>query len=48
MARLNKADLEQMGEEYFRSLEPGRLVEVAKNLHSLIFRLQTWKIFLYL
>ncbi len=35
MARLNKADLEQMGEEYFRSLEPGRLVEVAKNLHSL-------------
>ena len=35
MARLNKADLEQMGEEYFRSLEPERLVEVAKNLHSL-------------
>ena len=29
MARLNKADLEQMGEEYFRSLEPGRLVELS-------------------
>ena len=35
MAQLNKADLEQMGEEYFRSLEPESLVEVAKNLHSL-------------
>ena len=34
MAQLNKADLEQMGEEYFRSLEPESLVEVAKNLHS--------------
>ncbi|WP_017327097.1 IS66 family transposase [Synechococcus sp. PCC 7336] len=35
MARLSKADLEQMGEEYFRALDPERLVEVAKNLHGL-------------
>ena len=35
MARLSKADLEQMGEAYFRSLDPGHLVEVAKNLHEL-------------
>jgi transposase len=35
MARLNKNDLQQMGEDYFRRLEPERLVEVAKNLHEL-------------
>ena len=35
MAQLSKADLEQMGEDYFRSLELERLVEVAKNLHKL-------------
>ena len=35
MAQLGKADLEQMGEEYFRSLESERLVEVAKNLYEL-------------
>ena len=35
MARLSKADLEQMGEDYFRSLDPERLVQVAKNLHGL-------------
>lgn len=35
MARLSKADLEQMGETYFKSLEPERLVEVAKNLYEL-------------
>jgi IS1 family transposase len=35
MAHLRKADLEQMNEDYFRSLEPERLVSVAKNLHEL-------------
>jgi hypothetical protein len=35
MARLKKADLEQMDETYFKSLEPERLVEVAKNLYEL-------------
>jgi IS1 family transposase len=35
MARLGKADLEQMDETYFKSLEPERLVEVAKNLYEL-------------
>jgi IS1 family transposase len=35
MAQLRKADLEQMNEDYFRSLEPERLVAVAKNLHEL-------------
>jgi transposase len=35
MARPKKADLEQMGETYFKSLEPERLIEVAKNLHAL-------------
>jgi transposase len=35
MARLRKADLEQMDETYFKSLEPERLVEVAKNLYEL-------------
>ena len=35
MARLSKVDLEQMGETYFKSLEPERLVEVAKNLYEL-------------
>ena len=31
MAHLGKADLEQMGEDYFGSLEPECLVVVAKN-----------------
>ncbi len=35
MSRLSKSDLEQMGESYFKSLEPERLVEVAKNLYKL-------------
>lgn len=35
MARLNKRDLEQMGEDYFHHLEYGVLVEVAENLHEL-------------
>jgi transposase len=35
MTRLRKADLEQMDEAYFKSLEPERLVEVAKNLYEL-------------
>jgi transposase len=35
MARLKKVDLEQMGERYFESLEPERLVQVAKNLYEL-------------
>jgi transposase len=35
MARLNKSDLAQMGETYFKSLEQERLVEVAKNLYEL-------------
>jgi transposase len=35
MARLGKADLQQMDETYFKSLEPERLVEVAKNLYEL-------------
>lgn len=35
MARLRKADLEQMDETYFKSLEPEHLVEVAKNLYEL-------------
>jgi IS1 family transposase len=35
MARLRKSDLEQMDETYFESLEPKRLVEVAKNLYEL-------------
>lgn len=35
MARLGKADLAQMGEDYFESLEPKRLVEVTKNLYEL-------------
>jgi transposase len=35
MARLKKVDLEQMGETYFESLEPERLVQVAKNLYEL-------------
>ena len=49
MARLNKADLEQMGEDYFRSLEPGRLVEVAKNLHELaVEQLENHKLYLSL
>jgi hypothetical protein len=35
MAQLNKDDLVQMNEDYFKSLEKERLVEVAKNLHQL-------------
>lgn len=35
MAQLRKADLEQVNEDYFRSLEPERWVTVAKNLHEL-------------
>jgi IS1 family transposase len=35
MAKLNKDDLAQMNEDYFKSLEKERLVEVAKNLHIL-------------
>jgi hypothetical protein len=35
MAQLNKADLEQMTDDYLQSLEPERLVTVAKNLGAL-------------
>jgi transposase len=35
MAKLDKDDLAQMNEDYFKSLEKERLVEVAKNLHQL-------------
>ena len=35
MAKLDKDDLAQMDENYFKSLEKERLVEVAKNLHTL-------------
>jgi transposase len=35
MAKLEKNDLAQMNEDYFKSLEKERLVEVAKNLHQL-------------
>lgn len=35
MAELDKDDLAQMNENYFKSLEKERLVEVAKNLHTL-------------
>jgi hypothetical protein len=35
MAQLDKNDLAQMNEDYFKSLEKERLVEVAKNLHIL-------------
>jgi hypothetical protein len=35
MAKLDKNDLAQMNEDYFKSLETERLVEVAKNLHQL-------------
>ncbi len=35
MAKLDKNDLAQMNEDYFKSLEKERLVEVAKNLHQL-------------
>ena len=35
MAFLDKNDLAQMNEDYFKSLEKERLVEVAKNLHQL-------------
>ena len=35
MANLDKDDLAQMNEDYFKSLNQERLVEVAKNLHSL-------------
>ncbi|MFM7218742.1 MAG: DUF6444 domain-containing protein, partial [Nodosilinea sp.] len=35
MAQLNKADLEQMTDDYLQSLEPERLVTVAKHLRAL-------------
>ena len=35
MAGLDKDDLAQMNEDYFKSLNQERLVEVAKNLHQL-------------
>ena len=35
MAGLDKNDLAQMNEDYFKSLQNERLVEVAKNLHQL-------------
>jgi transposase len=35
MAQLDKNDLVQMNEDYFKSLEKEKLVEVAKNLHQL-------------
>ena len=35
MAQLGKDDLVQMNEDYFKSLNQERLVEVAKNLHQL-------------
>ena len=35
MGQLDKEDLAQMNENYFKSLEKERLVEVAKNLHQL-------------
>ena len=35
MAQLDKDDLAQMNEDYFKSLNNERLVEVAKNLHQL-------------
>lgn len=35
MAQLDKDDLAQMNEDYFKSLKKERLVEVAKNLHIL-------------
>ena len=35
MAKFEKDDLAQMNEDYFKSLEKERLVEVAKNLHQL-------------
>jgi transposase len=35
MVQLDKNDLAQMNEDYFKSLEKERLVEVAKNLHIL-------------
>ena len=35
MAQLDKNDLGQMNEDYFKSLEKERLIEVAKNLHQL-------------
>ena len=35
MTQLDKDDLAQMNEDYFKSLEKERLIEVAKNLHQL-------------
>nr|WP_245562176.1 hypothetical protein [Stanieria cyanosphaera] len=35
MAQLDRDDLAQMNEDYFKSLKKERLVEVAKNLHQL-------------
>jgi len=36
MAQLNKADLEQMTDDYLQSLELEGLVTVAKNLRALV------------
>ena len=35
MTHLDKTDLEQMTDDYLQSLEPERLVAVAKNLRAL-------------
>lgn len=39
MAELEKEDLAQMNEDYFKSLDKKRLIEVAKNLHFLAAKL---------
>lgn len=39
MAGLDKEDLAQMNEDYFKSLDQERLIEVAKNLHILAAKL---------
>ena len=39
MAGLDKDDLAQMNEDYFKSLDKERLIEVAKNLHQLAAKL---------
>ena len=39
MSGLDKDDLAQMNEDYFKSLDKEKLVEVAKNLHQLATKL---------
>ncbi len=39
MTGLDKDDLAQMNEDYFKSLDKEKLVEVAKNLHQLAAKL---------